>query len=287
MSLEASKTLFLPQSPCEHRNSAESADFYGTTRPYRRGQYRYHRCADCGSIRAVEAEAEYREYPTRSWIPGSEIRRLVRFLAEFGIQKQHRVLDYGCGQGALIQSLRSAGFDNVSGYDPHHADYAGVELFGSFDAVLLIHVWEHLESAEEFFSDLEKYLKPGGKAVIITPSASRFPALDSSCPYQSYTIHAPFHRQIPSDRVLREAFLARDYREIAFRSHDIQKSGILRNNAVYALFMSELGGTKDGALEASTVQKLTAFFRHPLKMLDRMFFHPRDELVSSFVFESR
>lgn len=264
----------------------ESAFFRGSTQSHKEGRFRYERCLHCGVLRAdFEIDPGYHDYPTRSWIPRSELKRLIRFMSQANIRRHHHVLDYGCGQGALIHQLRSLGFKNISGYDPYHPDFSEVKMIGTFDAILLIHVWEHLQDPAEIFPDLERFLKPGGKILLITPSSSRFPALDSDCPFQSYTVHAPFHREIPEDQGLRKLFAAHRYRELTFLPHDVQKSGLIRNNAVYALFMAGLGGTKDAALEAGVLEKLGAFFRNPFAMLDRMLFRTRDSLVSSFIFE--
>lgn len=63
-------------------------------------------------------------------------RRLAPFL-------RGRVLDYGCGKGALVRALLSMGVD-AEGYDPAVQQYAALPV-GQFDFVVSTDVLEHVE----------------------------------------------------------------------------------------------------------------------------------------------
>ncbi len=99
-----------------------------------------------------------------------------------------RVLDLGCGNGALCRTLKDAGFD-VAGCD---ADRAGVELARGrnpdirfevmdmagapgpfageiFDAVVSTEVVEHLYSPQRLPQAVGLLLKEGGWLVVTTP----------------------------------------------------------------------------------------------------------------------
>ncbi len=100
--------------------------------------------------------------------------------------KVHRVLDLGCGNGALTRVIAEAGF-NVLGCD---ADREGVELaekaggrfivasvyddpadLGTdrFDAVISAEVIEHLFSPRRLLTFSASVLKPHGYLVVTTP----------------------------------------------------------------------------------------------------------------------
>lgn len=103
-----------------------------------------------------------------------------------GASKPGKLLDVGCGNGSFLSLMRSAGWD-VSGIepDPKAADLArqrlgipirGGELFeagfgaGSFDAVTLQHVIEHVHDPIGVLSECRRILKPKGQLVIVTPN---------------------------------------------------------------------------------------------------------------------
>jgi 2-polyprenyl-3-methyl-5-hydroxy-6-metoxy-1,4-benzoquinol methylase len=99
-----------------------------------------------------------------------------------------RVLDLGCGNGALTGRIRETGAEVVgvdfteSGLDRARAAVPGVEfrrhdlteplppdLCGAFDAVVAAEVIEHLFLPSVVFDRCAEALAPGGRAVISTP----------------------------------------------------------------------------------------------------------------------
>jgi SAM-dependent methyltransferase len=109
-----------------------------------------------------------------------------RFLEYFKKQEKDpskKVLDLGAGQGALSQRLHRMGYE-VSACDlfPENFKYKGVncdrvdvtEVFpythDIFDLVIAIEVTEHILDHENFFKEINRILKPGGKLYISTPN---------------------------------------------------------------------------------------------------------------------
>lgn len=95
------------------------------------------------------------------------------------------LLDVGCGSGDFLAAMRDLGW-RVKGVetDPRAADIArqrGLDIStgdlqtagfdgGSFDAVTMAHVIEHVHDAAAVVAECRRVLKPGGTLVILTPN---------------------------------------------------------------------------------------------------------------------
>jgi SAM-dependent methyltransferase len=102
-----------------------------------------------------------------------------------------QIVDIGCGHGTWVYFLRRAGYKNAFGVDGSAEQIAAAQQMGiegvrhqslkeylsetresSIDAVLLMHIIEHL-SREELFVALDgvfRILKPGGTCVVSVPN---------------------------------------------------------------------------------------------------------------------
>ncbi len=104
--------------------------------------------------------------------PSKPARTLAesRLLVEWDV---HSVLDYGCGRGADVGYFNDMGFAAV-GYDPHPAFGFAAAPSDTFDLVLLLYVVNVLSSVGERIAvvrDAARFLKPGGKLLIVARSA--------------------------------------------------------------------------------------------------------------------
>jgi 2-polyprenyl-3-methyl-5-hydroxy-6-metoxy-1,4-benzoquinol methylase len=157
----------------------------------------YVACVDCGLIQQTPLPQDilpfYEEYPVHEARSGL-LDRASRLLMH---QVYHNtsadpagsaILDYGCGSGAYLDSLKGKGFE-LSGYelDALHAESLssrlGVPVYSDVDSlirdrggridVLTMHfVLEHVTDLDATFAHVSQLLKPGGTCHIVVPNAS-------------------------------------------------------------------------------------------------------------------
>jgi SAM-dependent methyltransferase len=117
---------------------------------------------------------------------GAEFEMEARWIARRIPDSDRRVLDIGCGIGALFSSIGAA---RVVGLDFVHAGLLqtrrrfpesrlacgdGMTLpfaDGAFDAITAQHVIEHLSDADAACDEWKRVLRIGGRLLIVTPNA--------------------------------------------------------------------------------------------------------------------
>jgi SAM-dependent methyltransferase len=123
-------------------------------------------------------------------------RQYGRILAPIlrDLPRTSRMLDFGCGTGLLVNSLRVRGYERVEGVDispqqinvaqrrglPCQAvseDYARIAATTSadtMDCIFLMDVLEHVQKQEQIqlLEHLGQMLRPGGRLVISVPNAN-------------------------------------------------------------------------------------------------------------------
>ena len=115
-------------------------------------------------------------------------RRLV--IKATGITKG-RILDIGCGTGAFLHNMQSAGWD-ITGLEPDDvAREKANELYsitalnpsklfelqtGTYDAITMWHVLEHVHNLNGYLQKISELLAPGGKLFIAVPNYTSYDA---------------------------------------------------------------------------------------------------------------
>ena len=103
---------------------------------------------------------------------------MIRMLQDVGftLKKNMRILDFGCGNGEMVQAFLSLGYDTYGvdiidcpsldashykkrGFNPYQIPYSE----DSFDLVYSSSVFEHTQNTEECFREIYRVLKWGGQ----------------------------------------------------------------------------------------------------------------------------
>ncbi len=106
---------------------------------------------------------------------------LVKMLNQLALDRDARIIDVGCGGGALLDRLATIGFSNLSGADPFiEADgktpqgvplmkrYLG-EVTGEFDLIMFNHSLEHMPDPVATLRAAHDKLAPGGMCLVRLP----------------------------------------------------------------------------------------------------------------------
>ncbi len=126
----------------------------------------------------------------------------------YGLPRNAKILDVGCGAGHLLDRLVDVGYTNLLGIDPfipadtHSA--AGVPILrreidamdGQFDLVMFNHSLEHVEAPRDVLASAARLLSPTGRCVVRIPTVS-------SAAWEEYGVDwvqfdAPRHVSLPS-----------------------------------------------------------------------------------------
>ena len=167
----------------------------------------YEQCGDCGTLQIVEVPTDLDRYYANNYYSFANTRlklrqrlteRLMVALAKRGLPHRRksapqwvtmlpelssntRILDIGCGGGALLDKMADWGMRSLAGVDPFiEADINrpnGVSirkmslnaLRGQYDLIMMNHSLEHVPGPAAMLTDAKRLLAPGGKLLVRIP----------------------------------------------------------------------------------------------------------------------
>jgi SAM-dependent methyltransferase len=191
------------------------------TRHYPPDYYSYNGSAQPRFLRWLTTEQDRFELHTGGRLVGALITTLlpkhtvsaafgdvVRMLGQLALERDARILDVGCGGGALLDRLARVGFNNLFGADPFIAADGetprGVPLMkrylsqvnGEFDLIMFNHSLEHVPDPVATLKVAREKLAAGGICLVRLPTTSS----EAWTLYRAdwVQIDAPRHIVIPS-----------------------------------------------------------------------------------------
>jgi len=213
-----------------------------------------------GSIHAqddVDLAHYYARYPFFALPDDWRLRALydnqLRRLRRAGIGPEHRILDYGCGDGGFVRHLRRRGFRQAFGYDRYAPMFNDASVLNeAYDCVISQDVLEHVVTPGEFLDELDQLVVPGGVIALGTPNAEAI-RLDRHL----HALHAPYHRHILSKRALLLAGSKRGWRlERYYRTQYANTLLPFLNSRFYLYYMSVCDNAIDCLMESPRVLPL-------------------------------
>ncbi len=189
--------------PCricrEPSHSPDSVRVRGATRDVQHETYTVWRCRHCATLNALEAvdyARIYQSYPIQRQQYDAFSRLMfakrLRILQRAGLQREHQVLDHGCGSGHFVRYLRDQGY-RAEGYDPYNERYADTRVLAQrYQMVTSQDVIEHVDDPAAMLATLAQWVAPQGRLVIGTPYAENVDLHDRID--QLGVLHQPFHR---------------------------------------------------------------------------------------------
>jgi SAM-dependent methyltransferase len=132
----------------------------------------------------------------------------VRVIGQLSLRREMRILDVGCGSGALLDRLAGAGFSNLLGADPLLAADSNTprgvplmkryldEVTGEFDLIMFNHSLEHVPDPVASLKAASERLTADGICLVRVPTTSS----EAWSTYREnwFQIDAPRHMVIPS-----------------------------------------------------------------------------------------
>lgn len=133
----------------------------------------------------------------------------LKALEQAGIDKNARILDFGCNRGSFVRAMNKSGYINACGFDlseplvQNGRERWGLDLHagnakdffeqneGQFDLIFSANVFEHLYDPQAGLQQLKQGLKKNGALVIMVPNAKSLQFMLAG--KRSPLVNPPYH----------------------------------------------------------------------------------------------
>jgi 2-polyprenyl-3-methyl-5-hydroxy-6-metoxy-1,4-benzoquinol methylase len=168
----------------------------------------------------------------------AHLEKIIR--NHFPADRNARIIDLGCGHGALIHFLRKAGYSNIEGVDRSPEQVAAASRLGiegvkegdllsalaampdgRCDVVVTLDVIEHFHKGEllEFVDEVRRVLRQGGRWIVHGPNAES--PFGARMRYGDFTHEMAFTRESISQLLLASGFTQVECYEEAPVAHGV------------------------------------------------------------------
>lgn len=213
-------------TPCPVCDTANDAILF------RKQRFDYHRCANCSHIYVsprITPDVQQRLGDELDAAPEDEFLQTQRIYADFlcRLLRRHapgpRLLDIGYGSGYLLRTARAQGFQ-IYGVETSRSRTASLDAmfgthlaiahlgrdplpWGSFDAVVMTHVLEHLADPRAVLRQILESLNPDGVLYLAVPDSEswQFRIFGKEWEAVNPVAHYQFFSERSLTRALRDA----------------------------------------------------------------------------------
>lgn len=231
--------------------SAEEVSVTSNVRVFSKESFAVWRCRHCGSIHArdeVDLAHYYSQYPFHDlahWALHPMYTNQLARLKRAGVERSHKILDYGCGSGQFVKFLQANGYANARGFDEYSHNFKDRSVLDDqYDCIVSQDVIEHVASPHALLTEFDRLTTDKALIAIGTPNAS---AIDLGRPRDFvHTLHAPYHRHILSRDALVDAGKRHGLELSRFYSTMYSNTPVpFLNERFYLYFTNIVDGTVD------------------------------------------
>lgn len=244
---------------CQHETpagSAEEASVASNVRAFSNETFALWRCGHCGSIHARDevdlghyyAKYPFHDLPTDWRLHAMYTNQLAR-LRRAGLDRSHKILDYGCGGGHFVRFLQAEGYAKACGFDEYSKSYKDRSVLDDrYDCIISQDVIEHVPSPHALLDEFGRLAADRAIIAVGTPNAA---AIDLRRPQDFvHTIHAPYHRHILSQSALVDAGKRHGFALDRFYSTMYSNTPVPFLNEAFYRYYAKLGDdTLDAVME--------------------------------------
>jgi 2-polyprenyl-3-methyl-5-hydroxy-6-metoxy-1,4-benzoquinol methylase len=198
---QAYEACALCGEPVEPAQSDRFGRVRGNIQGYLDTRFTLWKCPKCGTLHSldpVDYAEIYAHYPLNERrldvFARGTLGNLLKRLQRHGLQKHHRLLDYGCGNGLFVEFLKKRGYTKVEGWDPYVPGWQKMPS-GRFDWIVANDVIEHVDQPRELIRDCLDRLQPEGRLYVGTADAEGVTDMANLDPH-IMRLHQPYHRVI-------------------------------------------------------------------------------------------
>jgi SAM-dependent methyltransferase len=266
---------------CERETAAssvEEASVASNVRAFSKETFALWRCPNCKSIHArddVDLGHYYAQYPFHDikmdWMLHAMYTNQLARLKRAGLDRSHKILDYGCGSGHFVHFLQSEGYENVRGFDEYSDSYKDRSVLEDrYDCIISQDVIEHVPAPHALLTEFQRLTREGAVVAIGTPNAS---AIDLKRPADFvHTIHAPYHRHILSREALVQSGGRHGMKLDRFYPTMYTNTPVpFLNEAFYQYFTRFTDGTLDATIERPPGAMLLLVLAAPVTLFIGLF----------------